>query len=329
MKIPMPKGDESTLIVDVNPLHRLPLVFFNLAIFAICCTVVFVCVVTMVDRFDEISFRDRSLLLSFMVNLEITALIVSGVLLVISFTGFVGALRENVCLLRWYLNGLYLLICLDGLFIAGTVGIPFLSKNSAQSLFTIEMIESYRDNVDYARLVDYAQASFGCCGVTEDRYRDWNRNIYFNCSKSNPSRERCSVPASCCRPPENQSLDFEARLRRRFCGRDVLAMTEQQAWPKVFTRSCVDAAVAYIRSNTLLMVGVGVVVLAVLTGLSCAAYTVHDEVIELTRLYDKYYKKQALGARKSLARLEALQDVTAAKYKLVHQQYHRRPKQAA
>ncbi|XP_077536181.1 tetraspanin-33-like [Haemaphysalis longicornis] len=325
-KIPKPKRGESTLIVDVNPLHRLPLVFVNLAVFAICCIVAFVCVVTMVDRFGEISFRDRSLLLSFMVNLEITALIVSGVLLVISFTGFVGALRENVCLLRWYLNGLTLLIVINGLLAVGAVAIQFLSKNSAKSLFSIEMIESYRDNLDYARLVDYVQTSFECCGLTTDRYRDWNRNIYFNCSKSNPSQERCSVPASCCRPPENQSLDFEARLKRRFCGRSALAMTEQQAWNKIFTRSCVDAAVAFIQSNVYLMVGILLVVSAVLAVLRCMAGVVHDEVIELTRLYDDYYKKQARGARKSQARLEALREVTAMKHKLVHSRHHRRHK---
>lgn len=37
---------------------------------------------------------------------------------------------------------------------------------------------------------------FGCCGGVT--YTDWSQNVYFNCNKDNPSRERCSVPFSCC-----------------------------------------------------------------------------------------------------------------------------------
>lgn len=37
---------------------------------------------------------------------------------------------------------------------------------------------------------------FNCCGGVT--YTDWSKNMYFNCNKDNPSRERCSVPFSCC-----------------------------------------------------------------------------------------------------------------------------------
>ncbi|KAH9376234.1 hypothetical protein HPB48_018349 [Haemaphysalis longicornis] len=125
--------------------------------------------------------------MSFVVNLDISILIVSLILLVISFVGFIGSLRENLCMLRCYLRGIGVLLIVDLLFMAGCVGLTYLSKSSAQSLFSIDLIVSYRDNLDYARLVDLGQTSFQCCGVTEGKYRDWNSNIYFNCSKSNPS----------------------------------------------------------------------------------------------------------------------------------------------
>lgn len=35
-----------------------------------------------------------------------------------------------------------------------------------------------------------------CCGAKDPN--DWNLNVYFNCSDSNLSRERCGVPFSCC-----------------------------------------------------------------------------------------------------------------------------------
>ncbi|KAH9375360.1 hypothetical protein HPB48_016379 [Haemaphysalis longicornis] len=188
---------------------------------------------------------------------------------------------------------------------------------TAQDVFNVDLVISYRDNPDYARLVDYAQRyteqtvvwlflprqeSFECCGVTAQKYRDWNHNIYFNCSNTNPSTERCSVPASCCRPLKREDSDPDTRLKRRFCGQGVLAMTEQDAWHKIFTRSCVDASVTYVQSNAIAMMGTGIVVFAVLSLLRTMASTVHEEIISLEHLYEHYYKSMARGYKKSLAR---------------------------
>ncbi|KAL3212578.1 hypothetical protein MRX96_007989 [Rhipicephalus microplus] len=233
------KWDDSTIIIDVNPLHRVPLVIVNAVVFAFCSIVVLACVYSFVERYDDITFRHRSLVICFVVNTEVSALVASGMLHLVSFMGFMGALRENVCLLRLYLWGICLLLLLDLVFIASCFVLPFISRSSAQSVFSIELIVSYRDNPDYARLVDYTQQSFECCGVAEARYCDWDQNIYLHCSTSNPSSERCSVPS--CRhyaaaghdAEVKAENDLEVRLKRRFCGRGVLNLTEQEAWKKV------------------------------------------------------------------------------------------------
>ncbi|XP_065309079.2 tetraspanin-33-like [Dermacentor albipictus] len=307
--------DESPPFVDVNPLHRVPLVFVNLLVFAVSCVVAFACIMSIVERRDEISFRRRSLLVSFVVNRDITALCISSLLMVIGFMGFVGGLRENVCFLRWYMRGACLLVVLDLLYVGATVALPMLTKSTAQSVFTIELVVSYRDNRDYARLVDFAQSAFHCCGVTSDRYRDWGQNLYFNCSKTNPSVERCSVPASCCRPPEGHDID--TRLKRRFCGSGVLAGTEQEAWNKIYTRSCVDAFQSYVKSHTILMVGVGLVIFVVIAVLRHLAVTVHDQIISLTHLYERYYRKLDHGYPERLAHREVLDEVGATDKRLV------------
>jgi len=62
------------------------------------------------------------------------------------------------------------------------------------------MIQSYRDDPDLQNLIDWTQRHWlHCCGV--NNYRNWESNVYFNCSsKLVGSVEACGVPASCCRP---------------------------------------------------------------------------------------------------------------------------------
>ncbi len=61
------------------------------------------------------------------------------------------------------------------------------------------MIQSYRDDPDLQNMIDWIQRDWlHCCGV--NNYRNWESNIYFNCSsKLVGSVEACGVPASCCR----------------------------------------------------------------------------------------------------------------------------------
>lgn len=292
--IPFPKEGESTVIIDVNPLYRIPLTFVNLLVFIISCVVCVVCILALADRAETISFSNRSVLVNMMVNLEIPIILFFGVLLIISFIGFMGALRENLCMLSWYsciLNGLG---CLTVALLFGFAGVTLVSRNSVRSLFTIDLITSYRDNPDFARLIDYAQTMFQCCGVTDERYRSWRHNIYFACSNSNPSKERCSVPASCCKPPDAQEPDLETRLQQRFCGRGVLRMTEQDASKRIHTIDCVNATVSHISSNVFLIAVTLVMVLVVFGTLRCLTQKTSAEIVELTKMYDKYYENKEL-----------------------------------
>lgn len=49
-------------------------------------------------------------------------------------------------------------------------------------------------------------SQFKCCGW--NNYTDWSWNLYFNCTRGNPSSERCAVPYSCCTPVPGEVGSF-------------------------------------------------------------------------------------------------------------------------
>jgi hypothetical protein len=51
---------------------------------------------------------------------------------------------------------------------------------------------------------------FLCCGASS--YRDWEYNLYYNCSS--PSQMRCGVPPSCCK----QGIEAVAASAYAQCG---------------------------------------------------------------------------------------------------------------
>uniref|UniRef100_A0A8B9BNX7 Tetraspanin-33 n=1 Tax=Anser brachyrhynchus TaxID=132585 RepID=A0A8B9BNX7_9AVES len=92
-------------------------------------------------------------------------------------------------------------VCLTVIFLlqlaAGALGFVFSDGARGRVSEVINAaIVHYRDDPDLQNLIDFGQKEFRCCGGVS--YRDWSRNVYFNCSAANPSRERCSVPFSCC-----------------------------------------------------------------------------------------------------------------------------------
>jgi tetraspanin-5 len=77
------------------------------------------------------------------------------------------------------------------------------------------MIQSYRDDPDLQNMIDWIQRHWlHCCGV--NNYRNWESNIYFNCSsKIVGSIEACGVPASCCRAEYFHVRKYFCLLRKK------------------------------------------------------------------------------------------------------------------
>ena len=105
-------------------------------------------------------------------------ILVGSLTFVITFTGFVGALRENTCLLAVYAIFLAAILLLE--IATGILGFIFKDwiKGEATSGFQ-SFIVSYREDPDQQNLIDWIQERWlQCCGI--EGPRDWDKNVYFS-----------------------------------------------------------------------------------------------------------------------------------------------------
>uniref|UniRef100_A0A8C4X9I9 Tetraspanin n=1 Tax=Erpetoichthys calabaricus TaxID=27687 RepID=A0A8C4X9I9_ERPCA len=125
-------------------------------------------------------------------------LIVGTVTFILGFAGCVGALRENICLLKFVSQILFLIGLI--FFLELTTGVmAFVFQDQLREWvkdFFLTNIKGYREDIDLQNLIDSLQRAVSCCGA--DGPQNWDLNVYFNCSNNNPSREKCGVPFSCC-----------------------------------------------------------------------------------------------------------------------------------
>ncbi|KAI2535258.1 TSPAN5 isoform 7, partial [Pan troglodytes] len=107
---------------------------------------------------------------------------------ILGFAGCIGALRENTFLLKFFSVFLGIIFFLE--LTAGVLAFVFKDWIKDQLYFFINNnIRAYRDDIDLQNLIDFTQEYWQCCGAFGAD--DWNLNIYFNCTDSNASRERC------------------------------------------------------------------------------------------------------------------------------------------
>ncbi|KAJ8264709.1 hypothetical protein GJAV_G00152850 [Gymnothorax javanicus] len=173
-------------------------------------------------------------------------LIVGGVTFILGFAGCVGALRENICLLKFFTG----LICFI-LFLELVVAVlAFVFKDTVKEWvndFFLANIRAYRDDIDLQNVIDSLQRLNYCCGASDPN--DWDLNVYFNCTTLNPSRERCGVPFSCCvSDPADNVLNTQ-------CGYDVRG--KKGDWSSsIYTRGCISALEEWLPRNIYIVAGV-------------------------------------------------------------------------
>lgn len=182
-------------------------------------------------------------------NIGFLLLIIGFVIFVVSFAGCIGALRENMCLLRFYSLCLLAFFLMEMVVIALGFIYPNKLENFVKTELSNELIESYRDDLDFQNIIDLVQQDFECCGIKG--YKQWTDNEYFHCSDTNPSVERCGVPYSCC-------IKNDEALVNLMCGFDVQRKSEADASEIIYTRGCLITMQDLITNNMYTVAGVAI-----------------------------------------------------------------------
>ncbi|XP_041942018.1 tetraspanin-10 isoform X2 [Alosa sapidissima] len=168
-------------------------------------------------------------------------------------TGCVGALRENYCLLRIFSAMVLTMVAAQVLAAILAYSLQDKIVGVLRSGMLMAMVR-YQDDLDMRFITDEIQTGLQCCGA--DNYRDWEVNVYFNCSA--PGMQACGVPASCCLDPLENGTVWNSQ-----CGFRAQELGEFTAQSVIFLGGCLGAMARWIEQHNGLIGTVAVALLLV------------------------------------------------------------------
>ncbi|XP_025098588.1 tetraspanin-33-like [Pomacea canaliculata] len=173
----------------------------------------------------------------FTVDLSILLIVIGAVALVVCFFACLGALREQLILLKIYVVAVVALFVVQ--MVAGILAFVLLDTVERRSLALLrDAMASFGkgDHAERDNVIDSLQEMYYCCGGTS--YQDWDVSALYNCSTSVDSA--CGVPDSCC-------LHHSVK-----CGRYTRRYTETYAEQVIYTRGCIGALMNVFKDNLII-----------------------------------------------------------------------------
>ncbi|VDN81889.1 unnamed protein product [Brugia pahangi] len=176
-------------------------------------------------------------------NPAVMLTIIGLAICIVSLMGSLGALRDNIALLKTFALSVFFCYIVIVIF-TFLLFILFYSDTteglSAHSIL-IYSVKNYHTNRNLADFVDYIQEQLECCGVssTSQGYRDWQLSAQFNCNPANPYPEKCGVPFSCCKRSVVRLFLCELEVSEAAAGSSnplLPAMRSLQCWQNAQTK---------------------------------------------------------------------------------------------
>ncbi|GFR91658.1 tetraspanin [Elysia marginata] len=203
--------------------------------------------------------------------------VVGAVVFIVAFIGCLGALRENIYLLKIFHTSLTFVVVLE--VFVGTLVFLFYTMPEFRTAVKVgpeEVLKSavkrYFDDEIMRDWIDTVQKEFGCCGVSMSNkgYLDWQENQYFNCSDSNPSMHRCSVPLSCCIFEEGDYINY-------MCGAGIMKEEPDHISHIINTKGCMKSFGEWLAKNDSVIgfAGLGLIGLQILGVISGRYFIKH------------------------------------------------------
>ncbi|KAG7242830.1 hypothetical protein INR49_018085 [Caranx melampygus] len=181
-------------------------------------------------------------------------LVTLGLLLtMLCLSGCVGAIRENCCLLKLFSAAVLMLITAQVL----AAILAYSTQDQIGSYLRSGMLTAmvrYQDDVDLRFITDEIQSNLQCCGA--DNYRDWEVNIYYNCSA--PGVLACGVPATCCVDPLENGTVWNSQ-----CGLGAQRLDEFTAQSVIFLGGCLGGISRWVEQHEGLIGTVCIVALGI------------------------------------------------------------------
>jgi len=245
----------------------------------------------------ETAFADIIVSLS---DFSLTFLCVGGILFAVTFVGFLGALRENRCLLLIYDSLLAILIT------AKAVGMVYfyyqLTKSKPEDIMRgiIQLyVENYNRDYRVDLIVDWAQSEFECCGTRvngeTNSWNIWHLHPDFECRKDNTQPFYCSVPPSCCK----KGTDVVNYL----CGKDVITIGDglqrpradgivpeeptTRAYRNIYTQDCAVKMGNFVSDYLLIISAILASLMAAQLFALCAGETLKDQIMKCRAAYEE------------------------------------------
>ncbi|CAJ0569253.1 unnamed protein product, partial [Mesorhabditis spiculigera] len=132
--------------------------------------------------------------IDFVLNPALFLAVLGFLVTFISLVGALGALRDNISLLKIFAICVFFCYICIVVLTFGVFVLFFTDSTEGLSAHSIMMqsVKKYHSNRNLADFVDYIQEQMECCGVSSISagYRDWAMSPQFNCTPTNPYPEK-------------------------------------------------------------------------------------------------------------------------------------------